>query len=113
MYSKKEISEFVDTEDLKYQRIDLPYGIQTPGEARIEAINIVHNELKRGQTVLDIGSFLGLFCITSLQQGASKVTGLELNRERLRQAKQIVKPKKGKGSYERKEKHKSLRDEEL
>lgn len=31
----------------------------------------------------------------------------------LRQAKQIVKPKKGKGSYERKEKHKSLRDKEL
>ena len=90
MYSEKEISEFVDTEDLKYQRIDLPYGIQTPGDGRTEAINIVHNELKRGQTVLDIGSFLGLFCITSLQQGASKVTGLELNRERLRQAKQIA-----------------------
>ena len=31
----------------------------------------------------------------------------------LRKPKQIVKPKKGKGSYERKEKHKSLRDEEL
>ena len=31
----------------------------------------------------------------------------------LRRPKQIVKPKKGKGSYERKEKHKSLRDEEL
>ena len=77
MYSEKEISEFVDTEDLKYQRIDLPYGIQTPGDGRTEAINIVHNELKRGQTVLDIGSFLGLFCITSLQQGASKVTGLD------------------------------------
>ena len=90
MYSEKEISKFVDTEDLKYQRIDLPYGIQTPGDGRTEAINIVHNELKRGQTVLDIGSFLGLFCITSLQQGASKVTGLELNRERLRQAKQIA-----------------------
>ena len=31
----------------------------------------------------------------------------------LRKHKQIVKPKKGKGSYERKEKHKPLRDEEL
>lgn len=31
----------------------------------------------------------------------------------LRKPKQIVKPKKGKGSYERKEKHKSLRDQEL
>ena len=31
----------------------------------------------------------------------------------LRKPKQIVKPKKGKGSYERKEKHKSLRDQEF
>ena len=31
----------------------------------------------------------------------------------LRKPKQVVKPKKGKGSYERKEKHKSLRDQEF
>ena len=30
-----------------------------------------------------------------------------------RKSKQVVKPKKGKGSYERKEKHKSLRDQEF
>lgn len=90
MYSENEISEFVDSEDLKYQRIELPYGIKTPGEERTETINLVRNELKKGQTVLDIGSFLGLFCIASLQQGASKVTGLELNKEKLRQAKQIA-----------------------
>ena len=90
MHTEKKITEFIDTENLKYQSVALPYGIKTPGDERTEAINIVNNELKRGQSVLDIGSFLGLFCITSLQQGASKVTGLELNRERLRQAKQIA-----------------------
>ena len=46
MYSENEISEFVDSEDLKYQRIELPYGIKTPGEERTETINLVHNELK-------------------------------------------------------------------
>ena len=90
MFREKEILDFVNSEDLKYQCIELPYGIKTPGDSRSKAINLVLNELKKGQTVLDIGSFLGLFCVKSLQHGASKVTGLELNKERLRQAKQIA-----------------------
>lgn len=90
MFREEEIYNFVNSENLKYQCIELPYGIKTPGDSRTEAINLVLNELKKGQTVLDIGSFLGLFCIKSLQHEASKVTGLELNKERLRQAKQIA-----------------------
>ena len=90
MVPEKDISNFVNSENLKYQCIELPYGIKTPGDSRTEAINLVLNELEKGQTVLDVGSFLGLFCIKSLQHGASEVTGLELNKERLRQATQIA-----------------------
>jgi tRNA A37 threonylcarbamoyladenosine biosynthesis protein TsaE len=90
MIPEKDISNFVNSENLKYQCIELPYGIKTPGDSRTEAISLVLNELEKGQTVLDVGSFLGLFCIKSLQHGASEVTGLELNKERLRQATQIA-----------------------
>ena len=90
MVPEKDISNFVNSENLKYQCIELPYGIKTPGDSRTEAISLVLNELEKGQTVLDVGSFLGLFCIKSLQHGASEVTGLELNKERLRQATQIA-----------------------
>ena len=90
MASKEEIARFIETEDLKYQSIDLPYEIKTPGDCRDEAVALLLSELKQSHTVLDVGSFLGLFCLTSLQQGASTVTGLELNRDRIRQAIRIA-----------------------
>jgi len=90
MDSKEEITRFIETEDLKYQSIDLPYGIKTPGDCRDEAVALLLSELKESHTVLDVGSFLGLFCLTSLQQGASTVTGLQLNRDRIRQAIRIA-----------------------
>ena len=90
VFSKEEVSSFVESENLKYQSIQLPYGIKTPGDDRNEAVKLLLHELKANNTVLDVGSFLGLFCITALQQGASAVTGLELNRDRLRQAKCIA-----------------------
>lgn len=90
MFSKEEISRFVDSEDLGEQSICLPYGIKTPGDNRGEAIEVVLGELKKSQTVLDIGSSLGLFCLTCLQHGARAVTGFELNRDSLSRAKRIA-----------------------
>ena len=90
MFSKEEISHFVESENLKCQSIQLPYDIKTPGDTRNEAIKAMLGELKKSQTVLDIGCSLGLFCLTALQQGARKATGLELNSNRLRQANKIA-----------------------
>ena len=89
MFSKEEISHFVESENLKCQSIQLPYDIKTPGDRRNEAIKVMLGELKKSQTVLDIGCSLGLFCLTALQQGARTATGLELNSNRLRQANKI------------------------
>ena len=90
MFSKEEISHFVESENLKGQSIQLPYDITTPGDKRNEAITAMLGELKKSQTVLDVGSSLGLFCLTALQQGASTATGLELNSNTLRQANKIA-----------------------
>ena len=90
MFSKEEISHFVDSENLICQSIQLPYDIKTPGDTRNEAITAMLGELKKSQTVLDIGCSLGLFCLTALQQGARAATGLELNSNRLRQANKIA-----------------------
>ena len=45
-FSKKEIIDFVRTEDLNGQSIRLPYGIKTRGDSRSEAIELVLGELK-------------------------------------------------------------------
>ena len=90
MYSKEEISRFVESEGLDSQSISLPYGIKTAGDSREQAVSILLSRLKKSQTVLDVGSDLGLFCLASLQHGARAVTGFELNRDKLRQAKRIA-----------------------
>jgi len=95
-YSRQDIQRFLDQEDLCYQKIDLPYGLSTPGRT--------HSSLRKkataytlqgcqGKTVLDIGSFLGYFSFKAQEHGAKKVVGLEINKKRCRQANIIAKLK--------------------
>lgn len=87
--TEAEIRSFLENEQLGYQKIDLPYGLSTPGHARGQAKRLAIPERLDGKSVLDVGSFLGAFCIEALQRGAQRAVGLELNRERLRQAEEI------------------------
>jgi SAM-dependent methyltransferase len=86
-----EIRDFLAREQLGYQRIDLPHGLATPGDDRQQAKDIAFSPSVEGKTVLDIGSYLGAFCIEALKRGASRAVGLELNRDRIRLAREIAK----------------------
>lgn len=85
-----EIRAFLEREDVKYQRIELPYGLATPGAERTQAKDVSFEEGVAGRSVLDIGSFLGAMCLEALERGAERAVGIELNRERLRQAETIA-----------------------
>lgn len=86
-----EIREFLARERLGYQRIDLPHGLSTPGDDRQQAKDVAFSPAVQGKTVLDVGSYLGAFCVEALRRGASRAVGLELNRERIRLAHEIAK----------------------
>lgn len=89
-WSKAEIEAFLAAEDLKYQKIALPYGLSTPGADRKEVCEIAFSPGISGKTVLDIGSYLGYFCFEALERGAAAATGLEVDPAKLRQARTLA-----------------------
>jgi len=89
-YSEAEIVEYINSEHLAYQKIDFPYGISTNGPDRKEMMNQVFFQDMTGKSVIDIGSYLGAFCIEPIKRGATRVVGIELDVERIRQARQIA-----------------------
>ncbi|MFB9150295.1 class I SAM-dependent methyltransferase [Roseovarius ramblicola] len=86
IYKPEDIEEFLSKEQLRYQKIDLPFGYSTPGHPRGQIKEILFSESIKGRSVLDVGSFLGQMCVAALQNGAERAVGLELNRDRIRQA---------------------------
>ncbi|MBA7620746.1 tRNA U34 carboxymethyltransferase [subsurface metagenome] len=74
-----------------YQTIELSNGLVTPGNLdtrpRIEFLEGIDF---RDQTVLDIGCNSGQFCMYAKKQGARRVMGIDINRERLEQARKLA-----------------------
>ena len=87
---REAILEFLATNDLRYQRIELPYGLATPGPDRSETARLVLPRDLAGETVLDVGCYLGYFCHEAKRRNAGRVLGLEMDDERLRQARALA-----------------------
>lgn len=88
--SREAIVAFLESNDLGYQRVALPHGLATPGEDRSETARLVLPESLAGKSVLDVGSFLGFFCHEAKRRGAERVVGVEVDEERVRQARAIA-----------------------
>ncbi|MBN2406647.1 MAG: methyltransferase domain-containing protein [Elusimicrobia bacterium] len=89
-WSKSRIEEFLGRPGLKYQKIELPYGLSTPGAERKETCDLIFSDGVEGKSVLDIGSYLGYFCIKAAERGASRVLGWEINEESIDNARTIA-----------------------
>ena len=89
--TKKDVIHFLNTSNLqKYQSIELPFNLKTPGLDRSKSANIVFKYLIENKSVLDIGCKYGYFCHEALLRGASKVTGVEINKDNVNIARKIV-----------------------
>lgn len=86
VWSKADIEQFITNEELRYQKIDLPFGLSTHGVRREELCELAFSGTVRGRTVLDIGSYLGYFCLRALEEGAAAAHGLEIDPDKIRQA---------------------------
>jgi SAM-dependent methyltransferase len=85
-WSREAIERFLVEEKPQYQRIELPFGLATPGDDRGDILKMVFPPDLSGKSVLDIGCFLGFFCIQAHKRGAARVQGIDIDRDRLRQA---------------------------
>jgi hypothetical protein len=75
VWTKAEIEHFLAHERLSYQKIQLPFGLETPGEAKPELCDQIFRDAA-GKSVLDVGSYLGYFCQEALKRGASAAHGI-------------------------------------
>ncbi|MCC6406857.1 MAG: methyltransferase domain-containing protein [Planctomycetes bacterium] len=89
-WTREAIEAFLAREKPRYQRIELPYGLATEGEDRRTSSDSLLPARLDGKSVLDVGCFLGHFSHESLRRGAARVTAMELNPDRLRQARTIA-----------------------
>lgn len=86
-YTKEQIENVLRQHKfVPYHRVNLPFGLHTPGADRSETRDLIFPESLAGETVLDVGSALGYFCFEAEAKGAERVVGVELKEERFRDA---------------------------
>ena len=85
-YAKEEIERILRDEHFRYHRVNLPYGLHTPGRDRSTTRDLIFPSSLAGKSVVDIGCALGYFCFEAEAKGATRVLGVELDEERFRQA---------------------------
>jgi SAM-dependent methyltransferase len=85
-YSRSEIESVLRDGHFGYHRIELPYGLHTRGQDRSDTCDMVLPESLAGKTVLDVGAAHGYFCFEAEQRGASRVVGVDVRDDRVRDA---------------------------
>jgi 2-polyprenyl-3-methyl-5-hydroxy-6-metoxy-1,4-benzoquinol methylase len=84
------LEAFLERENLRYQSVPLPGGRTTPGHDRSYLNDLIFDQPFSGRTLLDIGSYLGYFCIEAMRRGAHSAMGVEADPESVRQASEIA-----------------------
>ena len=82
-------AEFSLREKLRYQSFELD-GTKTSGHDRSYLNPLIFDHDSAGQDYLDIGSYLGYFCVEALKRGARSATGIEPDAESIRQANELA-----------------------
>ena len=92
--SREQMSEWIESQSW-YQTIELHDGLVTPGRfdtrRRLVQLSTIDFTNKR---VLDVGCNSGQYCLFAKKMGASEVVGIDIDEQRLTQARRLA-------SYER------------
>jgi SAM-dependent methyltransferase len=83
------IRELLAEEEFKYQRIALPGGINTPGDDRTPTLDLVLPADLSNKSVIDIGCRYGFFSFEAAKRGASRVLGVDFDKDALAKAEKI------------------------
>lgn len=85
-YTKSQIETILRQNEFEYHRVDLPYGLATPGDDRSATRDMIFPLAMDGCSVLDVGCANGYFCFEAEVRGARRVVGVELMDSRYRHA---------------------------
>lgn len=89
-YTKEQIQAILHDTKFEYHRVNLPYGLHTPGRDRTPTRDLIFPKSLEGKSVLDVGCALGYFCFEAETLGATKVVGVDFDDVRIKQA-QVLK----------------------
>jgi SAM-dependent methyltransferase len=89
-WTREQVEAFLARERPRYQRIELPYGLVTEGQDRRTTADLILPERMDGVSFLDVGCFLGFFEHEALRRGATRAVGIDIDPDRLRQARGIA-----------------------
>lgn len=81
-YTRTEIEETLRERKFGYHRVELPFGLHTPGADRSETLDLIFPGSLQEKTVLDVGTALGYFSFEAEARGARKVVGVEIRERR-------------------------------
>jgi SAM-dependent methyltransferase len=87
---RETIVQYLAANDLHYQRIELPFGLATPGPDRSETAQQIFPADLGGLSVLDVGCYLGYFCHEARRRNAGRVVGVDVDETRLAHARALA-----------------------
>jgi SAM-dependent methyltransferase len=89
--SKEEVEAFLrSTKFTGYQSIPLPYDLRVPGIDKSQAVDFYLADRVRGKSLLDVGTYYGLYPREAIARGAIRAVGIEQDPERYSIAKRIA-----------------------
>lgn len=89
--SKQEIEAFLASESFTgYQSVALPFDLRVPGADKTDAVEFYLGGRVAGRSVLDIGTYYGLYPCEAVARGAARAVGIEQDAGRYAIAKRIA-----------------------
>ena len=88
--SKGQIEAFLESTSFTgYQSVPLPYELRVPGSDKTKAVDFYLAGRVQGKSVLDVGTYYGLYPCEAILRGAIRAVGIEQDAERYSIAKRI------------------------
>ncbi|MFZ2868658.1 class I SAM-dependent methyltransferase [Zavarzinia sp.] len=89
-WSREQVETLLRSEPFGYQRIELPFGLATPGDDRRVTADRIFPADMTGKSVLDLGCNSGYFCFEALRRGATRVVGVDHSETAIRGARKLA-----------------------
>lgn len=89
-WDEKRVREMLATHRFHYQKIPLPYGLQTGGKDRSSTANRIFPADLAGKSVFDLGCMNGYFTFEAERRGAAPVVGGEIDPENVATCKMLA-----------------------
>ncbi len=75
--TRDELQQLIADPIFEYQKVQLPYGLETTGQERTKTLPLIFPPSLEGKSVLDVGCALGYFCFEAEARDAARIVGLE------------------------------------